>query len=127
DKLWMVYGSYSGGIFILEMDEKTIMPVAGQGYGKKLTGGNHTRIEGPYILYNHETEYYYLFNSYGGLGAGDGYQLRIGRSKTPDGPYLDAAGNDLIKATSDGRTFFDDEAIAKVGYKLVGDYEMKRT
>lgn len=127
NKLWMVYGSYSGGIFILEMDEKTIMPVAGQGYGKKLTGGNHTRIEGPYILYNKDTEYYYLFNSYGGLGAGDGYQLRIGRSKTPDGPYFDADGNDLIEATSDGSKFFDDEAIAGIGYKLVGDYEMKRT
>lgn len=33
-KLWMVYGSYSGGIFILEMNPKTGFPLPGQGYGK---------------------------------------------------------------------------------------------
>ena len=46
-ELWMVYGSYSGGIFILEMDEETGKPVEGQCYGKHLMGGNHSRIEGP--------------------------------------------------------------------------------
>lgn len=66
-KLWMVYGSYSGGIFILEMDKKTGFPLPGQGYGKKLIGGNHSRIEGAYILYHPETQYYYLYMSFGGL------------------------------------------------------------
>src|SRR5690606_17246762 len=42
-KLWMVYGSYSGGIFILELDEETGMPFEGQGSGTHLTGGNHAR------------------------------------------------------------------------------------
>ena len=32
-------------------------PYPDQGYGKKLVGGNHSRIEGPYILYNPTTEY----------------------------------------------------------------------
>ena len=32
-KLWMTYGSYSGGIFILQMDETTAKPLPGQGYG----------------------------------------------------------------------------------------------
>jgi arabinan endo-1,5-alpha-L-arabinosidase len=36
--LWMVYGSYSGGIFVLAMDEATGMPEDGQGYGEKLVG-----------------------------------------------------------------------------------------
>lgn len=63
-KLWMVYGSYSGGIFILEMNPKTGFPLPGQGYGKKLLGGNHSRIEGPYVLYNPDTQYYYLYLSY---------------------------------------------------------------
>lgn len=30
-QLWMVYGSYSGGIFILKMDEETGKPYPGQG------------------------------------------------------------------------------------------------
>ncbi len=43
--LWMVYGSYSGGIFIMEMNPQTGKPFPGQGYGKHLMGGNHSRIE----------------------------------------------------------------------------------
>ena len=32
--LWMIYGSYSGGIFIMAMDKTTGLPEPGQGYGK---------------------------------------------------------------------------------------------
>lgn len=70
------------GIFILEMDKKTGLPLPGQGYGKKLIGGNHSRIEGAYILYNPETQYYYLYMSFGGLAADGGYNIRVARSKT---------------------------------------------
>ena len=56
-ELWMVYGSYSGGIFILELDPETGFPLPDQGYGKRLVGGNHSRIEGPYILYNPDLDY----------------------------------------------------------------------
>nr|WGE04765.1 hypothetical protein P5640_19670 [Bacillus subtilis] len=73
----MVYGSYSGGIFILEMNPKTGFPLPGQGYGKKLLGGNHSRIEGPYVLYNPDTQYYYLYLSYGSLDATGGYNIRV--------------------------------------------------
>ena len=62
-KLWMVYGSYSGGIYILEMDPETGFPLE-TGYGKKLLGGSHLRIEAPYIIYSPETDYYYLFLSF---------------------------------------------------------------
>lgn len=65
-RLWMVYGSYSGGIFIMELDTSTGFPLPDQGYGKKLLGANHARIEAPYMLYSPETDYYYLFLSYGG-------------------------------------------------------------
>jgi arabinan endo-1,5-alpha-L-arabinosidase len=51
----MVYGSYSGGVFILAMDPTTGRPQPGQGYGKHLLGGDHARIEGPYVLYNAQT------------------------------------------------------------------------
>ena len=33
-KLWMVYGSYSGGIYIMEMDPNTGFPLPDQGYDK---------------------------------------------------------------------------------------------
>ncbi|WP_411983755.1 arabinan endo-1,5-alpha-L-arabinosidase AbnB [Bacillus subtilis] len=121
-KLWMVYGSYSGGIFILEMNPKTGFPLPGQGYGKKLLGGNHSRIEGPYVLYNPDTKYYYLYLSYGGLDATGGYNIRVVRSKKPDGPYYDAEGNPMLDVRGKEGTFFDDRSIEPYGVKLMGSY-----
>ena len=123
DQLWMVYGSYSGGIYVLEMDEATKMPVPGQGYGIRLTGGKHTRIENPYIIYNEETDYYYLYMSFGGLGSGHGYQTRVARSKAVDGPYLDIKGQDINDISNHVDGFFDDDAINPYGNKLIGDFE----
>ncbi|MDM5303837.1 glycoside hydrolase family 43 protein [Bacillus subtilis] len=124
-KLWMVYGSYSGGIFILEMNPKTGFPLPGQGYGKKLLGGNHSRIEGPYVLYNPDTQYYYLYLSYGGLDATGGYNIRVARSKKPDGPYYDAEGNPMIDVRGKEGTVFDDRSIEPYGVKLMGSYSFE--
>lgn len=121
--LWMVYGSYSGGIYILEMDDTTGFPKPDQGYGKKLLGKNHARIEGPYILYSPETEYYYLFLSFGGLDANGGYNIRVCRSRTPDGPYEDALGQDMIACGGATGTFFHDPDYAGFGVKLMGGYQ----
>ncbi len=100
-RMWMTYGSWSGGIFLLEIDETTgeaIRPkedVANNVdpyYGKRLIGGGHTSIEGPYILYDNVSGYYYLFVSYGALQRSGGYQIRVFRSETPDGNYVDMNG-----------------------------------
>lgn len=122
-KLWMVYGSYSGGIFILEMDPDTGFPKKHQGYGKKLLGKNHSRIEGPYILYHPDTAYYYLFLSFGGLGAKDGYNIRVARSKQPDGPYFDALGQNMQDCGGRDGSFFRDEDIVGYGVKLMGGWQ----
>lgn len=122
-KLWMVYGSYSGGIYIMKLDPKTGLPYPDQGYGKKLLGANHSRIEGPYMLYSPETDYYYMFLSYGGLDAKGGYNIRVARSKAPDGPFVDAEGQDMINAKGRPGSFFDDRSIEKFGVKLMGNME----
>lgn len=118
-KLWMVYGSFSGGIFILEMDPETGFPLEGQGYGKKLIGGNHTRIEGPYIQYDAETEFYYLFVSFGGLGRNDGYNMRVFRSESPDGPYFDPEERDVTEVKS---SLHNDAGVAPYGLKQSGNF-----
>lgn len=123
DELWMVYGSYSGGIYILKMNPQTGFPYPDQGYGKKLLGANHSRIEGPYMLYSPDTDYYYLFLSYGGLDASGGYNIRVVRSQAPDGPFEDAAGHEMTSVGGPDGTFFDDEAIAPYGVKLMGNVE----
>lgn len=116
DELWMVYGSYSGGIYILKMDPKTGLPFDDQGYGKHLLGGNHSQIEAPYILYNEEADYYYLFVSYGALDYSGGYQIRVFRSKNPDGPYEDRNG----KQAENVRGSLN--AIKNSGVKLIGNF-----
>lgn len=118
---WMVYGSYSGGIFIMAMDATTGLPVAGQGYGKHLMGGNHAEIEGAYILYSPTTKYYYLFTSWGGLAAAGGYNVRIARSLAPDGPYLDGFGTDM--ATVRASVPFDRPSIQNYGMKMMGGHD----
>jgi arabinan endo-1,5-alpha-L-arabinosidase len=121
----MVYGSYSGGIFILKMDPETGLPLEGQGYGTKLLGGNHSRIEGPYIIYSPETQYYYLFLTFGGLAADGGYNMRVSRSKNPDGPYYDAAGKAMTDCKGRAGSFFHDESIEPFGTKIMGGYRFR--
>ncbi|MDE5716050.1 MAG: glycoside hydrolase family 43 protein [Lachnospiraceae bacterium] len=100
-RLWMVYGSWSGGMYLLELDKATgevIHPEEDEAnrvdpyFGKRLFGGNHSSIEAPYILYDEESGYYYLFVSYGGLAREGGYQIRVFRSETIDGDYVDMNG-----------------------------------
>lgn len=117
---WMVYGSWSGGIFLLELDKETgevIHPEADPAndvdpyFGKKLIGGGHKSIEGPYILYDATSGYYYLFVSYGSLTREGGYQIRVFRSDSVDGEYLDMKGQ---KPEGDGHT--------SKGLKMSGNY-----
>lgn len=122
-KLWMMYGSYSGGIFILELDETTGLAKPGQGYGKHLLGGHHARIEGAYVLYNAQTGYYYMFTSFGGLDAIGAYNMRVARSVNPDGPYLDAAGTDMSTVKGNPNKLFDDVLYAPHGQKLMGNFQ----
>ena len=126
DRLWMVYGSWSGGIFILELDEETGEPIhpetdddneTDKYFGKRLIGGFHHPIEGPYIHYDKATGYYYLFLSYGNLQTDGGYQMRVLRSDKPDGTYVDVTGKSLgIKG--------DCDSFADYGAKLMGNYTL---
>ncbi|MCR5167608.1 MAG: glycoside hydrolase family 43 protein [Oscillospiraceae bacterium] len=120
-RMWLVYGSWSGGIFLLEIDESTgkvIHPEADPEnkvdayYGKRLAGGGHMSMEAPYILWDETSGYYYLFVSYGGLNREGGYQIRVFRSTAPDGEYLDMNGKKPDKGLNH----------AYYGLKLSGNY-----
>ena len=116
-KLWMSYGSWSGGIWMLELDEETGLrdydvtyELTGSGngitvdpyFGKKIAGGYYVSGEASYIEYI--CGWYFLFVTYGGLAAGGvkndynngGYQMRVFRSEKPDGPYIDARNTDAV-------------------------------
>lgn len=112
--LWLSYGSFSGGIYVIPLIEETGMPdyeamKNTDGYdiyfGKQISCTNEATEgtgEGPFITYDSESGYYYFFLTYGGLGALDGYNIREYRNKNPDGPYVDAAGNDATEMKSTG-------------------------
>ncbi len=124
-RLWMIYGSYSGGIFAKEMDPVTGMPLEMDGYGEKLLGGNHLRIEAPYVVYNPDTGYYYLFLSFGGLDSDGGYNVRVVRSENPDGPYYDSMGQEMTSCKGPSGSSFSDATAANYGVKLMGGYKFQ--
>ena len=107
-KLWMSYGSWSGGIFILEINKATgkpYYPGADNGntdryFGYRVSGGSTKSGEAPYIVYDSATGYYYLYVSYGWLGNSGGYHIRLYRSTSINGTYTDAAGNSAVYASS---------------------------
>lgn len=124
--LWMSFGSWFGGIYILKLDKTTgfrdytctYETVANQSdayYGYKIAGGFTVSGEGSYII--HEGDYYYLFLSYGGLTATGGYQMRIFRSENIYGPYTDEVGNSAVYTKNENNLF------AKNGIRIMGSYE----
>lgn len=139
-ELWLAYGSWSGGIFMLKLDKNTGLrdyiytypattyigtDVYGStftGYtsdpyfGKLIAGGCYVSGEGPYI--QHIGDYYYLFMSYGGFAPDGGYEMRVFRSSKPDGPYKDASGN-LAIYTAYQMNYGPDAGTDK-GMKLIG-------
>ena len=126
-KMYMTYGSWSGGIFTLEINPKTgkcIHPKTGTTsdgrmvdsyFGTKIAGGYGKSGEGPFIEYNADTGYYYLWTTYGGLQAKGGYNMRVSRSKSPLGPFTDAAGRQAVLAANTN--------LDSVGLKVMGNYK----
>lgn len=127
ERLYMVYGSFFSGIYVLELDPQTGLPfdqesldpndenyevrhntgilVANRGgsyaFAEPLDGLRKTQagIEGPTIFYSEETGYYYLVVSYDYLDST--YNMRVGRSKNITGPFYDYNGFNMITYTEE--------------------------
>lgn len=146
DNLWMSYGSWFAGIFMIKLDKenglrdytytypyqvKGVTTTAGAAdanatsdpyFGKKIAGGWGVSGEASYI--QKVGKYYYLFMSYGGLTAAGGYQIRVFRSEKPDGPYKDCLTSTGIGAVYDKpRVNFGTDANRDEGVKLFGNYQ----
>lgn len=146
DNLWMSYGSWFAGIFMIKLDKenglrdytytypyqvKGVTTTAGAAnanatsdpyFGKKIAGGWGVSGEASYI--QKVGKFYYLFMSYGGLTAAGGYQIRVFRSEKPDGPYKDCLISMGIGAVYDKpRVNFGTDANRDEGVKLFGNYQ----
>ncbi len=83
-RVWMSYGSFFGGIAIVEINPSTGKTI---GSTTHVAGGNHQDIEAPYIIRN--GDYYYLFVNRGSCcnGLNSTYYVQVGRSTNVTGPY----------------------------------------
>ncbi|MBR2223474.1 MAG: arabinan endo-1,5-alpha-L-arabinosidase [Christensenellaceae bacterium] len=105
-KMYMVFGSFWGGIRLMPLDKKTGLAedpsleedgrTSVSAMGKSIArrpDWTTTGIEGPYIRYNPETDYYYLFVSYCSLASD--YNIQVGRSRDIEGPYIGFNGVEM--------------------------------
>lgn len=103
--VWMSFGSYSDGILITQLNPAT---------GKRFSSSSpiyRVANNGPVFFSNTEEAsflyqhggYYYLFVNFGGCCAGvdSTYNIRVGRSPSVTGPYVDKNG---ISLTNGGGT-----------------------
>ena len=110
-KQYMTWGSFFGGIWLTALDDEGFA----EGEPVRIAGFRGCRAEGSYLIWLPQTEYYYLFVSYGSLL--EDYNIRVGRSRTIEGPYLDANGRqmtDLVAANE-----------SRIGVKLMGGYQLE--
>ena len=99
--LWMAFGSYWNGIYLVQLDATTGLTNAANPTLTHLA--YNSSIEAS-CLYHHGS-YYYLFVNWGACCAGmnSTYNIRVGRSTSVTGPYRDRNNNTM---TSGGGTLF---------------------
>lgn len=95
---WLTFGSFWSGIYQMELSPET---------GKSLSAspelihvasrpGTNRAIENAYIVKN--GDYYYLFASFDRCcqRLNSTYNIRVGRSTSPNGPFVDRAGKRML-------------------------------
>lgn len=113
-ELWLFYGSWSGGIFLIKLDNETGLRDLSYNYGYTnfssdgavwdgtalvydpymgihIAGGYYVSGEGSYVAYI--DGYYYLYLSYGFYSPEGGYNMRVFRSSSVTGRYVDVTGD----------------------------------
>jgi arabinan endo-1,5-alpha-L-arabinosidase len=95
-KQWMHYGSFFDGLYCVELNPETGLCLRQGDKGHSTVRRfdlSRNNVEAPEIIYNPKLNYYYLFVSYDPLMTT--YNIRVGRSRKPDGPFFDLFGNDM--------------------------------
>lgn len=133
-------GEVNGSIYLVELDSATgllksssAVNVQGDSIGARHGGGGYhsgvllakpgrvpalsrsegSLVSGVDVLYNSATEYYYMFITYGARGSNE--NIRVLRSQSPEGVYMDYTG-----LAGNSASFRKDQL--DVGTKLIGGY-----
>jgi hypothetical protein len=98
---WLAFGSYWNGIYVVQLDPLTGLRLAPNSPVTRVAW--NSSIEAA-CLYRRGS-YYYLFVNWGSccVGVNSTYHIRVGRSTSVTGPFLDRSGVDLRNA---GGTLF---------------------
>ena len=97
-KPWLSFGSYFSGIKLIAIDPATGKSAVGDATVYNIATRPHTppnAIEASCVYYH--AGYYTLFVAWDGCCAGpkSTYNIRMGRSRSVTGPYLDKVGKDM--------------------------------
>lgn len=94
---WLAFGSFWSGLKLVRIDPQTGKPAPGAKIHSIAARRNPPdAIEASFIV--HRKGYYYLFASYDFCcrGSDSTYNVRVGRSKSITGPYVDESGNPML-------------------------------
>lgn len=93
--LWLCYGSYHGSIRITQLDPKTGLALRPNELGAPIATARES--EASDLIYH--DGFYYLFVNHNSCckGKNSEYNIRVGRSRKPDGPYIDKHGDPMSK------------------------------
>ncbi len=95
---WMSFGSFSDGIHIIQLDPSTGLPLSSNPTPYPLIasriGGEEGSFIYPWVV--NGTQYYFYFGPINVCcSATSAYRTIVGRSTSPNGPFLDRGGLDL--------------------------------
>lgn len=101
--LWMAFGSYWNGIYLVQLDPGTGKRISTNSPVTRLAFNSSIEAAG----IKQRGNYFYLFVNWGSccVGVNSTYHMRIGRSTSITGPYLDRNGVNL--ANNGGSVFLE--------------------
>lgn len=131
-RLWLSYGTYFGFIRMVELDPAT---------GKRVEGNEPVDVaidcEATVPLYRNG--WYYLLGTHGTCcdGPNSTYNIVVGRSRNPTGPFVDNIGRDMLMgggkmvvAASEGKTgaghfgrYVVEDGVEKMSFHYEADFE----
>lgn len=99
--LWMAFGSYWNGIYLVQLNATNGLRLSPNSPTYQLA--YNSSIEASYLW--QRGNYYYLFVNWGSCcsGVNSTYNIRVGRSTSVIGPYLDRSG---VNMANNGGTLF---------------------
>ncbi|MDO5442345.1 MAG: family 43 glycosylhydrolase [Bacteroidia bacterium] len=131
-RLWCTYGTYFGHIRVVELDPKT---------GLRLEGNEPVDLgrdmEASVMIYRNG--WYYLLGTHGTCcdGVNSTYNIVVGRSRYPQGPFIDNVGRTMLEGggkavlTTEGRLvgpghfgrFIQEDGVEKMSFHWEADMD----